>query len=104
MTEEQVNKKLVDDYGYDAEDIAEVAKRVDIITKAQASGMNLADIKQKMEGREVTADTTKSEPAPRSQAAGYWSGMPSGASPKKDKFVNLVDDANDMNAEELVSS
>lgn len=106
MTQEQVNDKLVNDYGYDAEDIEEVNKRVDIITRAQASGMSMDEIKQKMEGMEPTADTVKSEPAPRAKSeTNSWQGQGQGGfTPKQESFKNIVDDTAQMTAEELVSS
>jgi len=107
MTEEQVNARLTADYGYDAEDLEEVSKRVEIINQATAAGMSMEDIKAKMQGMEPTADTVTSEPAPRSQpqytARGEW--VSGGyATPKQEKFRTMVDNTEQMTAEELVSS
>ena len=107
MTEEQVNARLTTDYGYDAEDLEEVSKRVEIINQATAAGMSMEDIKAKMQGMEPTADTVTSEPAPRSQpqytARGEW--VSGGyATPKQEKFRTMVDNTEQMTAEELVSS
>lgn len=101
MTEEQVNAKLVE-RGYDEEDIAEVSKRVDVITQASAAGMSMDEIKQKMDGREITATTETSEPA---KGTGYWPvASPLGPTLKQASFEAITDETNDLTAEELISS
>jgi len=105
MTEEQVNAKLTADYGYDAEDIDEVARRVNVITQSIAAGMSMDDIKAKMQGMEPTADTVASEPPTfRSKRKSGQGGRFRSNTPKQSKFDTLVDDTEQMTAEELVSS
>lgn len=119
-------------YGYDEQDLAEIMKRVDVITRAQEAGMSVDEISQRMYNSQVTADQTTSQPKKyagtlqgmaeamkdqgvtdpvraaqlaRSQNISYWSGMPQAKpTPKTDKYQQVMDKTNSMTAEELVSS
>lgn len=112
MTKEQVDAELTG-RGYDAEDLAEVQARVEVITQAQAAGMSMDDIKAKMEGREITADTASAKPEDLSPyLQGNWSadegkqaltGSYYTDRPKKDRYAQLTGEGQ-MTAQQLVNS
>ena len=98
MTEEQVNQKLTESYGFDQEDIAEVASRVNIISQASAAGMSMEEIKGKMEGRDIEASLKSSEPTPIEPEPKVK------PTPKDTAFFEVIDEDSDQSVEDLVSS
>lgn len=131
MPAEEVTTNL-QRYGYDEQDIEEIFKRVNVITQAQEAGMTIDEISQRMYDTKVTADRTNSKVATipgllpgmsdmlnnlgvtdkaqaervaKNQNISYWSGeFVTKETPKANKYKELVDDANTLTAEELVSS
>ena len=110
MSTDAINKKLLE-HGYDEQDLIDINKRVNVITQAQEAGMSEEEIRERMQGVITVADTVKSEPQIASdtvervlQTSGGW--LPGGGyiSPKQSTFEQVVDDTNEMTAEELVSS
>lgn len=125
MSQEAVEKKLTDEYEYDEEDIAEIRKRVDVITQAQESGMSVDEIKEKMKGRETVTNTKSSEPTTPKKYSSGVAGMAEAmrdngvtdiagdarrnrggkqSTPKQQNYDKIVDETVEMSAEELVSS
>ena len=125
MAQEDVEKKLSEKYDYDEEDIAEVRKRVDLITKSKEAGMSIEEIKTKMEGRETVATTRSSEPAEPKKYSSGVAGMAEAmrdsgvtdikgdarrnmngkvTTPKQQNYEKLINATTEMSAEEFVSS
>lgn len=107
MSQEDINAKF-EAQGYDAEDIAEINSRTAVISQAVSAGMPLDEIKAKMEGREISADTVSAEPRDiRNEMIGKWSPEEGetkyASSVKKGWFASLTNDE-PMTASELVSS
>ena len=104
MSTDDINKNLAN-HGYDEQDILDINKRVNVITQAQEAGMSEEEIRERMQGMTTVADTVASEPpAFRSKRKRGRGGRFRSNTPKQSKFDTLVDDTEQMTAEELVSS
>lgn len=106
VPEDQVIAKLKE-RGYDDDDLEELQARLNVIKEASAAGMPLADIRTKMEAKEIVTKVESSIPRDLSPyLTGKWNADEDSYSyttPKKDRYAELTSGDN-MTVKQLVSS